>query len=127
MNSPEAVVRAYFTALNSSDLEGILAVFADDGEIMADERPTALGLSQLRGLFTGIFQALGFARELHIDRILEEGDVAIAQTHTTGTLNLLAPDTALELVSREIFVLRRTGSEWRIVDYMFNRPEAEAQ
>jgi hypothetical protein len=53
--------------------------------------------------------------------------VAIAQTHTTGTLNLLAPDTALELVSRELFVLRRTGSEWRIVDYMFNRPEAEAQ
>ena len=65
-------------------------------------------------------------RELHIDRVIEEGDLATAQTHTTGTLTMLEPDTTIELVSRELFVLRKTGSEWRIADYTFNHPERAA-
>lgn len=39
---------------------------------------------------------------------------------------MLEPDTTIELVSRELFVLRKTGSEWRIADYMFNHPERAA-
>ncbi len=54
MNSPEAAIRAYFTALNSSDLDGILAVFADDGSVMADEFPSATGHQQLQRMFTGM-------------------------------------------------------------------------
>jgi hypothetical protein len=73
-----------------------------------------------------LFKAVSFGRELHIDRVIEEGDLATAQTHTTGTLTMLEPDTTIELVSRELFVLRKTGSEWRIADYMFNHPERAA-
>ena len=123
MNSPEAAVRAYFTALNASDLDGIVAVFASDGSIMADEFPSATGQEQLRRLFTGIFKARGFGRELHIDRVIEEGDLATVQTHTTGTLTILDTNTTIRGPSRELWVLRRTDSGWRIVDYMFNRSE----
>ena len=48
------------------------------------------------------------------------------QAHTTGTLTMLKPNTTIELVSRELFVLRKTGSVWRIVDYMLNHPEHAA-
>ena len=123
MNSPEAAVRAYFTALNASDLDGIVALFASDGSIMADEFPSATGQEQLRRLFTGIFKARGFGRELHIDRVIEEGDLATVQTHTTGTLTILDTNTTIRGPSRELWVLRRTDSGWRIVDYMFNRSE----
>ena len=123
MNSPEATVRAYFTALNASDLDGVVAVFADDGSVMADEFPGATGREQLRRLFTGIFKARSFGREVHVDRIIEEGDLATVQTHTTGTLTILETSTTIQGVSRELWVLRRADAGWRIVDYMFNRSE----
>ena len=126
MSSPEAAVRAYFTALNASDLDGVVAVFADDGSIMADEFPSATGQEQLRRLFAGIFRARSFGRELHIDRVIEEGDLATVQTHTTGTLTMLETGTTAQGLSRELWVLRRAGSGWRIVDYMFNRSERMA-
>ena len=122
MNSPEAAVSAYFTALNAADLDGIVAVFADDGSVMADEFASATGQEQLRRLFAGIFKARSFGRELHIDRIIEEGDLAAVQTHTTGTLTILETNTTIQGVSRELWVLRKADSGWRIVDYMFNRP-----
>lgn len=125
MDSAEAAVRAYFTALNGSDLEGILAAFADDGSVMADGFPSATGQEELRRLFTGIFKALSFGRELHLDRIIEAGDLATAQTHTTGTQTRLETNTTISGLSRELWVLRKTGSGWRIVDYMFNRSERE--
>lgn len=95
MDSPEAAVRAYFTALNGSDLEGILASFADDGSVMADGFPSAAGQEELRRLFTGIFTALSFGRELHLDRIIEEGDLATAQTHPTCTQTRLETNTTI--------------------------------
>ena len=103
MNSPEAAVRAYFKALNAADLDGIVAVFAVDGSIMADEFPSATGREQLRGLFAGIFKARSFGRELHIDRIIDGGDLAAWQTHTTGTMTILETNTMIQ------------GCKWRAV------------
>jgi ketosteroid isomerase-like protein len=123
VNSPESAIRAYFTGLNGSDAERTVATFHGDGSLMAEEVPTATGHEQLRQFFTGLFKTISFGRELHIDRIIEEGDLATAQTHTTGTLTMLEPNTTISLTSRELFVLRKTGSEWRIVDYMFSHPE----
>ncbi|MGH3184182.1 MAG: hypothetical protein ACRDOE_20065 [Streptosporangiaceae bacterium] len=36
---------------------------------------------------------------------------------------MLEPNTTISLTSRELFVLRKTGSEWQIIDYMFNHSE----
>ena len=127
MSSPEDAVRAYMTALNASYLEGIVAVFAADGSVMADEFPSATGQEQLRRLFAGIFKARSFGRELHVDRVIEEGDLASVQTHTTGTLTMLETNTTIQGPSRELWVLRRDGSGWLIVDYMFNRSERAGQ
>jgi ketosteroid isomerase-like protein len=123
MNSPESAIRADFTTLNSSDVDEIVAVFADDGSVMANEFPSATGLEQLQRMFTGIFMAMSFKRELHVDRIIEEGNLATAQTHTTGTLTMLDTNITISGISRELWVLRKTGSQWGVVDYMFNQSE----
>jgi uncharacterized protein (TIGR02246 family) len=120
MDSVESNLRAYFDALNRSDVEGV-AVFADDGTFMADELETAVGHEQIRRTFQGAFQGRSFQRELHVDEVREGGDVAAARTHTTGTITILAGDNVLQVVSRELFVLRKSAEGWRIADYMFNR------
>jgi len=50
----------------------------------------------------------------------------MAQTHTTGPLTMLDTDTTIPVVSRELVVLRKTSSGWKIVDYRFNQSERAA-
>jgi len=39
---------------------------------------------------------------------------------------MLDTNTAIPVINRKLFVLRKTSSGWRIVDYMFNHPERVA-
>lgn len=126
MDSVERAVRAYFEALNRSDVDGVVSAFAEDGSLMGDERETATGHVQLRRAFEGIFKTLRLQREPFIDQIREGADMAAALTHTTGTLTVLASNTTMDLPSRELFVLRKFGNGWRITEYMFNRPGGAA-
>ena len=54
----------------SSDLDGIVDVFDDDGSIMAQDFPTASGARERRGFFEQMFKVRAFSRELHVDRIV---------------------------------------------------------
>jgi uncharacterized protein (TIGR02246 family) len=120
MNTPEDVVRGYFAAFNSSDVDGIVALFADDAVVMAHEFETATGTAQIRAAFEGAFARVRIQETIDVDRIVERGELAVAQTHSTGTLTVLESGTTLELSYRELFVLRRLSDGWRITDYMFN-------
>jgi ketosteroid isomerase-like protein len=97
-------------------------MFAEDGSFIADDMPTATGHEDIRRAFDGAFQARSFQRELHVDHVHEGSDMALALTHATGTMTILAANNAIPVVSRELFVLQRIGRVWRIAAYMFNRP-----
>jgi uncharacterized protein (TIGR02246 family) len=120
MDSVESTIRACFDALNRSDVDAVTELFAEDGSFIPDEGPTLTGHDQIRSTFDVAFQARSFQRELHIDRIHEGSGMAAAQTHTTGTITFLDENNATQVVSRELFVLRKSGSDWLITDYMFN-------
>jgi uncharacterized protein (TIGR02246 family) len=126
MDTVENAVRAYFEALNRSDIDGVVSVFAEDGSLMGDERETATGHLQLRRAFEGIFKTLSFQRELTIGSIREGAEMAAALTHTAGALTILATNNTIHAPSRELFVLRKSGDGWRITEYMFNRPGGQA-
>lgn len=122
MDSVESTIRAYFDGLNRSDVEGVVSAFAEDGTFIADEMEAAVGEEQIRRTFQGAFQARSFQRELHIDELREGEDLGSARMHTTETITILADNNVLSVVSRELFVLRKSADGWRITDYMFNRP-----
>lgn len=120
MDAVEEPIRRYFEALNNADSDGVAKVFAEDGSLMADEGETVTSREQIRAMFQRHFEGLAFQRELHIDRVRQDGNVAVAETHTTGTITV--GGNTIPLVSRELFILRRSGNGWEITDYMFNRP-----
>lgn len=118
----QQTVRAYFDSFNASDVDGILATFAPDGSIMADEMATVTGPEQIRQIFAGAFGAMRYQFDFAIDRVVIEGTMATVQAHATGTVTTL--DTGSTVTApphRELFVLRKSAQGWRITDYMFNR------
>ena len=124
MNTPEDVVRAYFAALNSSDVDGIVGLFEDDGVVMADEFETATGSADIRAMYEGTLARVRIRAEVDVDRILEGDELAAAQTHSADTVTQLESGTTINASYREVFVLRRSSDGWRIADYMFNSPAA---
>lgn len=119
---PDRPVRDYIAALNAHDLQRVLDAFTDDAVVMAPETPTAVGSAAVRALYEARFATYDYARELHIDDVVEHDGLAVARCHTTGTLTLRQNGTAVEAISRELFTLRRGDHGWHIRHYMFNAP-----
>ena len=117
----EATLMNYEAALNASDVDGVLALYAEDGVFMPTEAPTAVGKEQIRAAYEHVFSAIKLDIAFSIDEIVQSGNFAFARTVSRGEVTVLAEDVTLPEENRELFVLEKAGDEWRIARYMFNK------
>ena len=120
-NAIEATLMNYEAVLNASDVEGILALYAEDGVFMPTDAPTAAGKEQIRAAYEHVFGTIKLDIAFSIDEIVQHGDFAFARTVSTGQVTVLAEGITLPEENRELFVMKRTGDDWRIARYMFNK------
>ena len=120
-NAIEATLMNYGAALNASDVDGVLALYAEDGVFMPTEAPTAVGKEQIRTAYEHVFGVIKLDIAFTIDEIVQYGDFAFARTLSMGEVTVLAEDVTLPEENRELFVLEKAGDEWRIARYMFNK------
>jgi ketosteroid isomerase-like protein len=52
---------ALLSAVNRSDLDGVLAVWSDDGVMMPPHHPSVTGRRELERYFTGLFAEIRFS------------------------------------------------------------------
>ncbi len=116
------VLDTYMEALNTSDADLAASVYADEGVFMPDHVPTSSG-TDIRGAYVQIFDTIKLDVEFHYDAISVHDDVAVARTHSQGTLTVLADGVVVDdEQNRELFVLARRNGGWKIASYMFNKP-----
>ncbi len=120
-NAIEATLMNYGAALNASDVDGVLALYTEDGVFMPTEGPTAAGKEQIRAAYEQTFGIIKLDIAFTIDEIVQHGDFAFARTLSMGEVTVLAEDLTLPEENRELFVLEKTGDEWKIARYMFNK------
>ncbi len=117
----ESTLLRYEKALNASDVEAVLKLYAPDGVFMPSGAPTAVGTEQLRGAYQHVFATIKLAIKFSIDEVVQDGDFAFARTVSRGTVTVLADDVTAPEENRELFVLQRLDGEWKITRYMFNK------
>ena len=117
----ETTLKRYETALNASDTEAVVALYAEDGVFMPTAAPTAAGSQQLRAAYDHVFGIIKLDIAFTIDEISVHGDVAIARTISKGKVTVLAKGLTAPEENRELFVLKRVGGRWKISRYMFNK------
>ena len=120
-NAIEATLKNYEAVLNASDVDGILALYAEDGVFMPTEAPTAAGKEQVRAAYEHVFGAIKLDIVFTIDEIVQSGDFAFARTLSRGEVTVLAEGVTLPEENRELFVLKKEGGDWKIARYMFNK------
>jgi len=87
-SDPVSVVRANNVAFNDMDVDGMLALYAEDAEVV-DRRRVGMGTfrghAELRPFYLGIFHS---ATTLHedLDVVAEDGDIVVAHCELTGQL-----------------------------------------
>ena len=120
-NAIEATLKNYEAVLNASDVDGVLALYAEDGVFMPTEAPTAAGKEQVRAAYEHVFGTIKLDIAFSVDEIVQSGDFAFARTVSRGEVTILAEGVTLPEENRELFVLKKTGDDWKIARYMFNK------
>ena len=119
-------IRAYFSALNAGDLEALLALFTEMAAVVPNEAEAAVGIEAVRALYEHRFGLIEYQRELQLDEVFSDGDVAVVRCHTTGSFTSKIDGERTVSISRELFALERIDGQWKIRSYLFNRTTAAA-
>lgn len=118
----EREVFAYFMDFGKGDLDAIMAHYADDAVFMPAGLPSVAGKGNIRAAYV---ETLKYVQILPGGTsIAEDAFVAgdLAWVRTDSRAEALNPATGQKAQGhfREVFLLRKTGSKWKIWRYMFN-------
>jgi ketosteroid isomerase-like protein len=88
---------------------------------MPSNGPSAIGQAQVKASYEFVFNTIQLTIAFYIDEIVVNGDFAFARTTSKGTTLIHATGQTVPEENRELFVLQKSGGEWKIARYMFNK------
>lgn len=116
-------LQRYERALNASDIDSVMALYAEDGVFMPQHSSPAVGRDVVRAAYQRVFDMIKLDIRFQIDEIRAlSRDWAYARTRSAGTVKLLASDQPPgPEANQELFLLHRgTNGPWRIARYIFS-------
>ncbi len=117
----EALLEGYERVLNTSDVDGVLTLYTEDGVFMAQHNPSAVGRKQVEAAYTAAFQAIDLNVEFDIVEIeVIADDWAFARTNSSGTTTINATGDKIAEGNQELFVLQKIDGDWKIARYGFS-------
>lgn len=113
----------YEQALNSSDVDRVMALYADDAVFMPQHSLPAVGRDAVRIAYRHVFDAIKLDIRFAIDEVRPlSRDWAFARTRSNGTVKVLNSDQPADAeANQELFLLHREADgQWRIARYIFS-------
>lgn len=122
------VLSAYNDALNSSDTNAVMPLYADDGVFMPPYSQSAIGSDEVRKAYDAVFKAIKLTVKFNVAEIVEIGpNWVFARTNSAGTtLNHATGATSAE-GNQELFIFRKDrDGKFKIARYSFSPTNAPA-
>lgn len=114
-------LRTYERALNASDTDAVMALYATEGVFMPQHFPSAVGAEQVRASYKGVFATIRLAVVFDIVEVVPVAENwAFARTNSTGTVTVLASGLSGPEANQELFVFQRIDGAWKIARYAFS-------
>lgn len=117
----EALLGEYREALNTSDTDKAVDLYAKDGVFMPSEAPSAIGTENIKGAYDFVFSQIQLNIAFFIEEIVIAGEFAFATTTSKGTVTIHAIEKTVPEENRELFVFEKVSGDWKIGRYMFNK------
>ncbi len=114
-------LRSYEAALNASNTDAVMELYAEDGVFMPQHFPSAVGAAQVRSAYDGVFATIKLDVVFDIVEVVPVADDwAFARTNSSGTVKVLATGDGGPEANQELFVLQRFNGDWKIARYAFS-------
>ncbi|MGB8771531.1 MAG: nuclear transport factor 2 family protein [Candidatus Korobacteraceae bacterium] len=116
------VLDAYNVALNSSDTNAVMPLYAEDGVFMPPYSPSAVGTAEVRKAYDAVFKAIRLTVKFNVAELVEMSpDWVFARTNSAGTTLNHATGTTSSERNQELFIFRRGGNgNFKIARYSFS-------
>ena len=114
------LLKTYETALNTNDLERILALYGNEPVFMPQHAPALVGRDAVRAGYEQVFATLKLNIRFEVYEVEETGDWAWARTSSAGRARILAAGVEVDEGNNELFVFRRENGGWKIHRYLFS-------
>jgi len=125
MNENEKAIAAQLTkyqdALNHSDTEAVMKLYAADGVFMPQHFSSSVGADAVRQAYAGVFQTITLTVKFAIAEIKQvASDWAFARTNSAGSVKVNATGQSSPEANQELFLFQKVGNEWKIARYCFS-------
>ena len=113
---------AYNQALNSSDTNALMPLYAQDGVFKPPYSPSAVGLAEVRKAYDAVFASIQLTVKFKIAEILEMSpDWVFARTNSAGTTLNHATGAISKEGNQELFIFHKEkDGKFRIARYSFS-------
>ncbi len=125
MNVDEKAIAAalaeYEKALNQSDIEAVMKLYAPDGVFMPQNSPSSVGTAAVRKAYDAVFSAITLTVKFDVAEVRQlVGDWAFARTNSAGTVKVRATGDGGPEANQELFVFQKINDAWKIARYCFS-------
>jgi ketosteroid isomerase-like protein len=112
-------LNSFGEALNSANIKKIPLYFAADGIFMPEATRSFSG-KELRHTTGNFFAKNAFSITFSIEELEVDGVYAFVHARANTVTTIRATGIVYEKMTRDFFVLRKEGVDWKIYRYMFN-------
>lgn len=111
----------YEKALNASDTNAVMKLYAPDGVFMPQHFPSSIGTDAVRKAYDGVFAAITLTVKFNIAEVKQVApDWAFARTNSAGSVKVNAIGQSNPEANQELFVLQKLSGVWKIARYCFS-------
>jgi uncharacterized protein (TIGR02246 family) len=119
-NTVASVLKRYEAALNGSDTEAILKLYASDGVFMPQHSPSSVGIAAVRQAYEAVFAAITLTVEFKIAEVRQIApDWVLARTNSAGRTRNNATGQEGPEANQELFLFQKINDAWKIARYCF--------
>jgi uncharacterized protein (TIGR02246 family) len=116
------VLAKYQDALNSSDTDAVMRLYADDGVFMPPYSQSAVGAAAVRQAYDAVFKAIKLSVKFSVAEVVEMApNWVFARTNSAGTTTINATGAKSAEANQELFIFGKGGDgSWKIARYSFS-------
>ena len=115
------VLAKYQDALNQSDTDAVMKLYAPDGVFMPQNSPSSVGASEVRKAYDTVFKTIKLTVKFNVAEIVEMApNWVFARTNSAGTVKVHATGAGGPEANQELFLFQKIDGAWKIARYCFS-------
>ncbi|MFZ0276100.1 MAG: SgcJ/EcaC family oxidoreductase [Candidatus Sulfotelmatobacter sp.] len=120
-NAVAAVLARYEKALNESDTDAVMNLYASDGVFMPQNFQSSVGANAVRKAYENIFNAIKLSVKFNVAEVVQVAlEWAFARTNSAGNVTVNATGAKSAEANQELFVFHKIDGAWKIARYCFS-------